>query len=156
MSKTILILAVVVLAGVGGYFLLKGGYQTPTQAPTPAPEEASSQVEEKTVLPEEAPIEEEIAPAPEVKEISVSGKEFSFSPSTITVNSGQSVKVTFQNAGSIAHNFNIEELRTGTRTISPGQTDVLEFTAPAPGTYTVFCSISGHREAGMVGSLIVE
>ena len=29
------------------------------------------------------------------------------------------------------------------------------FTPTTPGTYTFYCHIPGHREAGMVGTLIV-
>lgn len=97
----------------------------------------------------------EVAP-PIVKELTISGTEYSFSPVSITVQEGDQVKITFRNDGSIIHNFKISELEVGTKTISPGQTDTIEFTAPVSGTYTIFCSVPGHRAAGMKGSLKVE
>jgi uncharacterized cupredoxin-like copper-binding protein len=37
----------------------------------------------------------------------------------------------------------------------PGQTTTLEFTPTAPGTYEYICTIPGHKEAGMKGTLTV-
>jgi uncharacterized cupredoxin-like copper-binding protein len=37
-----------------------------------------------------------------------------------------------------------------------GQTGVLEFTPTKPGTYEFFCTVAGHKEAGMVGTLVVK
>lgn len=38
---------------------------------------------------------------------------------------------------------------------APGSTGTVEFTPAAPGTYEYFCTVAGHREAGMVGQLVV-
>jgi heme/copper-type cytochrome/quinol oxidase subunit 2 len=63
--------------------------------------------------------------------------------------------IVLKDAGFITHNFTVDEL--GLQIVAPaGRTAVGELTDPAPGTYQFFCSISGHREAGMVGTLIVE
>lgn len=134
---------ILVLAVLGGYFLLKGGYRTPAST-TP-------EVTPKTTAPKEA--SEEVTA---VKEVTVSGTEFSFSPAVITVKNGERVKVAFQNKGNTGHNFGVLGLGVSTKTIGPGQTDTIEFTAPASGTYTFICSVPGHREAGMEGSLQVE
>ena len=91
-----------------------------------------------------------------VKEIMVVGTEFAFSPSTISVKAGDLVKITFQNNGNAPHNLVIEGLGISTKTINFGQTDTVQFTALNSGTYTIFCSIPGHRAAGMMGSLMVE
>lgn len=38
----------------------------------------------------------------------------------------------------------------------PGKQDALEFVPTQPGVYRFFCSVPGHRAAGMVGELIVK
>lgn len=102
------------------------------------------------------PKEEVLPPVGPVKEFTISGTEYSFNPSSITVSTGDRVKITFQNIGRAPHNLTIEGLGVSTRTIRSGQTDTIEFTALTPGTYTFICSVPGHAAAGMVGNLIVE
>ncbi len=134
MNKIILIIVVILIVFAGSYFLLKEGYQASIQSLTSAPGAALGTVEEITVI----------------------GTEYAFSPSTITVQVGRPVKITFQNRGSANHNLIIEGLGVSSRTIRSGQTDAIEFTAPTSGTYTIFCSVPSHRASGMVGSLKVE
>ncbi|MDO8663837.1 MAG: cupredoxin domain-containing protein [Candidatus Wildermuthbacteria bacterium] len=106
---------------------------------------------------EEEKVEQPISqPKPEKKEFEVLGSEFAFSPASITVKSGQKVKIKFRNHGGAPHNLAIEGLGIGTKTIKSGDDASIEFTAPASGTYAFFCSVAGHREAGMKGQLIVE
>jgi uncharacterized cupredoxin-like copper-binding protein len=37
----------------------------------------------------------------------------------------------------------------------PGETSIVQLTISEPGTYQVFCSVDGHKEAGMIGELTV-
>lgn len=150
-SKIIGIIIIVLVAIVGGYFLLRGGYQAPAPTPTPASTVAPEKTESST---EATPTTQ--APTSKITEISVVGTEFSFSPSNISVKAGEQVRITFRNNGRAPHNLILDGLGAGTKTITGGQTDIVEFTAPSSGTYTFFCSISGHRAAGMEGSLQVE
>ena len=92
----------------------------------------------------------------EVREIMVSGTEFSFNPASITVSAGEQLKITFRNDGNVIHNFKITELGVGTNTIASGKTDSIEFTVSASGTYTFFCSVPGHQVKGMEGTLTVQ
>ena len=125
-TKYVGIIIVGLLVVVGGYFLLRGGYQAPASAPDPT----------------SAP--------------TVASTEFSFSPASLNVKAGERVKITFRNSSRAVHNLVIEGLEVGTKTIGGGQADVVEFTAPSLGTYTFFCSVPGHRASGMKGSLKVQ
>jgi uncharacterized cupredoxin-like copper-binding protein len=37
-----------------------------------------------------------------------------------------------------------------------GQSAMLEFTPSKPGTYEFWCTVAGHKEAGMTGTLVVQ
>ena len=94
-------------------------------------------------------------PEPEVKEIRVRGGEFRFNPTSITVNKGDRVKIVFENVGSIIHDLGIDGYGR-TQIISAGSTDTIEFVADKAGTFDMWCSVAGHRDAGMEGSFVVE
>ena len=135
MNKIILIIIIILIVVIGWYSLLRVGYQTPTEI--------------------SAPEGEGVSPS-EVKEITVVGTEFAFSPSVITVQAAQKIKLSFKNEGRAPHNLIINGLGISTKTIGSNQQDTIGFTAPASGTFTFFCSIPGHRSSGMEGSLKVE
>ena len=93
---------------------------------------------------------------------------------------GQSLEVTLQNEGVLVHDFSImeiphtgevmaEEMEEGEHDMSnmtmepqvhmaiqPGGTQSLEFTPAQVGEYEFFCTVAGHKEAGMVGTLVVK
>lgn len=87
--------------------------------------------------------------------ITVKGSEFSFEPSEIKVKKGQEVTVIFKNVGILSHNFVIGELGVKTETIPPGEWDQVRFTPGKTGTFKFWCSVPGHREAGMEGKLTI-
>ncbi len=75
---------------------------------------------------------------------------------SLEVDSGK-VEIDFDNPSSIGHDVDVEkdgEELGGTEVIAQSEESVevdLE-----PGTYTFFCSVPGHREAGMEGTLTVK
>ncbi len=149
-----LIILVLVLLVIGGYFLLRGGYQ----APAPVVPEITVPEAPTRETPRATPPEEITPPSvsSEIKEFTVSGTEYRFIPSSITVKTGDQVRIIFRNNGRLRHNFVVSDIGVNTRAISGGETDTIEFAAPTSGTYTIICSVPGHRAAGMEGSLIVE
>lgn len=68
------------------------------------------------------------------------------------------VTIDFTNPAALEHDVAIEaaggEELAASETISEGKTSVS--TELATGTYTFFCSVPGHREAGMEGTLTVK
>lgn len=92
----------------------------------------------------------------QVKAIEVMGSDFKFNPAQISLQAGEKVKVIFKNTGEAKHDFVIEGLNIRTKVIAKGASETVEFTTPDTGTYTFYCSIPGHREAGMEGKLVTN
>lgn len=86
--------------------------------------------------------------------VSLQGKEFEFIPSNLTAPADVEVTLEFENVGTIEHDFTIDEANL--KLLVPAtETDSGTFTLPA-GTYTFYCSVPGHRESGMEGTLTVS
>lgn len=47
---------------------------------------------------------------PSIQKFMVTAKEFAYAPTTLEVVSGQPVEVTFQNTGTVEHDFSITEI----------------------------------------------
>lgn len=86
------------------------------------------------------------------------GTDFKFSVPNITVYQGQRVTILFTNKGEAPHNWTLDTggYNTATSTIQPGQTASTQFVAQYPGTFNFLCSVPGHAEAGMQGTLTVK
>jgi len=91
-----------------------------------------------------------------VREFTVTAQEYSFSPTTLTVKEGETVKVTFKNGGKMPHDFVIDELGAKAKVISGGSEETVTFTASKKGTFEYYCSVGNHRKMGMVGKIMVE
>jgi uncharacterized cupredoxin-like copper-binding protein len=111
-------------------------------------------------------------------ELTLDATDFAYSPLSITVPAGEPVLLTLKNLGSLEHDFVIEKIDVKTDVIQDsgsdahhahgaeanydlhfsaqvGEASVIQFTVSEPGTYQFFCSVAGHKEAGMIGELIV-
>ena len=85
--------------------------------------------------------------------------QLKFTKSSLAAKAGK-VTIKFTNASQLPHNFTIQQGTSGaqvgaTPTFSGGGTKTLTVTLK-PGTYTFFCSVDGHRAAGMQGTLTVK
>lgn len=88
-------------------------------------------------------------PAP--AEFSVTATEFKFDPATLQVPAGGEVKITLVNGGTIEHDITVDAPAFMVH-VNPGETTTGTATFAA-GTYDFYCSIPGHKEAGMVGTI---
>jgi uncharacterized cupredoxin-like copper-binding protein len=77
-----------------------------------------------------------------------------FEPSEVTIPANTDVTVNLPNQGVTPHNFSIDELEIDVD-IAPGATEQVVINAPA-GEYEYYCNVPGHKQAGMVGTLIVS
>jgi plastocyanin len=83
--------------------------------------------------------------------------QLAFEEKEVTAKAGEDA-IDFTNQSSVPHNVTIEnsageeigETETLTEGSSAATVDL------KPGTYTFFCSVPGHREAGMEGKLVVK
>jgi nitrite reductase (NO-forming) len=74
-------------------------------------------------------------------------------PGDHAVAAGGSVEVV--NLGAIPHDLVVEGRDVGTPMLDSGESHTFETADLDPGTYTVICTVPGHREAGMEGTLTV-
>lgn len=85
------------------------------------------------------------------------GGELAFTTTKATAKAGQ-VTVDFKNPQALTHDVQIENAQGedvgGTELIASGEDSTT--VDLKPGTYTYFCSVPGHREAGMEGTLTVK
>ncbi len=99
-------------------------------------------------------------------------RDYKFDPAVFEVAAGAQVTLTAVNRGHHDHYWAVLEKGYGFTlpfndddvshilalvTADVGNQDTITFTAPSvPGEYVVICSIPGHAEKGMLGSLIVK
>lgn len=81
--------------------------------------------------------------------------DIAFDPKGFTIPANTPTVVTIVNKGAAVHNFTIDALNVYSGDLQPGQSTTVTINAPA-GTYTYYCTIAGHREAGMSATLTVE
>ena len=80
-------------------------------------------------------------------EVDVTLAEMSISPSTIEVPAGESITVHVTNKGALAHDFKVMG-RTGSELLNPGdKADIV--IGPFTSDTEAWCSVPGHKEAGM-------
>ncbi|HEX6383190.1 MAG TPA: cupredoxin domain-containing protein [Anaerolineae bacterium] len=108
--------------------------------------------------------------------------DIAYDPDRFEVTAGQLVRLTLRNEGVLVHDFSIMNIpHTGEVVVSEdaeemeghdmsnmaeepeihvaapaGGRNTVEFTPSQPGEYEFYCTVSGHKEAGMVGTFVVK
>jgi cytochrome c oxidase subunit 2 len=91
----------------------------------------------------------------QVREFTVSGNRYAFSPASIPVNRNDLVKITFT-AQDMPHSFTIDDYRIVKRA-GAGQTVTFEFRADRAGSFTFYCNLSTDEKCkDMKGTLTVR
>ncbi len=101
--------------------------------------------------------------------------DIKYSTTSLAVKAGEVIEVSLENKGSIEHDFSISKLpgekafrakgkeqSVSTKShevhahFNPGESGTVRLRVAEPGTYEFFCSVAGHKEAGMKGTLTVQ
>jgi plastocyanin len=126
--------------------------------------EANKEITKEEASPVEDESEKAPAPKPEAAakgpggtlQLAAAPTDLTFDKTSLTSKSGK-VTIDFDNPAALEHNVAIEqegkEIATST-TLAEGKTSVSADLAP--GTYTFLCTVPGHAEAGMEGTLVVK
>ncbi len=83
------------------------------------------------------------------------GTEFAFVPDMLEIPVNQEAVIVFKNRGTVDHDLVIEEFDVSTGTIRIGREKTVRFTPTGTGEFAVTCSIPGHGDAGMTGTIAV-
>jgi len=164
-NSTIAIIAIIVLiaAGIWVYSgddaaapeeaaLSSGAANSLPEPSMPAAPPESGVMEDGVIV--EGGIIADVA-VPSMKEFTVTGENFSFSPAAITVKKGDRVRITFKNSGG-THDWKLDEFGAATRRLQSGQEETIEFVADQAGSFEYYCSVGFHRAAGMKGTIMVQ
>ena len=144
MGKNLLLgLAVLVAVFVVGAGLVYFGSTKPKMSQSPDPVANASPT--ASAMPTEG-----------MREITVAGDEYEYSPEELMLTKGEKIKLTFTNRGKLPHNLMIDELGVSTDTIPGGKSTTVEFTVSQTGSFTAYCSVGNHRSLGMEEKVVVK
>lgn len=154
MNKRLIIVGTIVLALIGGAVLWAGSYRPNPQPSVPSVDNVNpiggSPGEVNTSQIKEFKIKGMVVAD------QTTGKNLPrFDTEEIRVKKGDRVRVKFETVQGF-HDWTIDEFNARTKQLPVGQKDTVEFIADKTGTFQYYCSVPGHRQAGMVGNLIVE
>jgi uncharacterized cupredoxin-like copper-binding protein len=85
--------------------------------------------------------------------------EYAFKPSNLEVKTGPA-DFYLVNSGGQPHDMVIAnaggKIVARSELVQPGNTQTFAVSNLAPGTYSIYCDVPGHKESGMVGKLTVD
>lgn len=157
MNKNVVIGLIVAVIVLGGGF----AYYQSTQSKSPTPPQTNTTENSTTGTQETSPAAEEnetqSADSEEgtVKEFVIENEGMSFKTKQLTVNKGDTVRITFKNTGGF-HDWVLDEFNAKTKQLQAGEEETIEFVADKSGDFEYYCSVGNHRQMGMKGTLTVK
>lgn len=94
--------------------------------------------------------------AQDARHVRVTARSLAFEPKEITVRAGEDIAIVLSSEDGL-HDFTVDDADADAHvSAAGGGTSVGGLRADKPGRYPFYCSVQGHREAGMEGTLVVE
>ncbi|GAA0330775.1 hypothetical protein GCM10008967_21610 [Bacillus carboniphilus] len=108
-------------------------------------------------------------PHQHLNSLTITTNNFNYTPSTIKLEKGKKVTLTLHNSDQVEHDLEIKSIQMDSPSnqhnhgqkadlhihAKANSSNQLTFTPQKSGTYQFYCTIPGHKESGMVGTLIV-
>lgn len=166
-SGTWLVIGVLAILGLGGFFLAQQQRGPEKGAMTGEevlmPQDEANVMMDEDMAKEEGMMGEEMEKdamddkmmAEEVKDFTLENEGLSYTVKEMRVKKGDTVRVTFKVIQG-SHDWRLDEFGATTQIMTAGDEETIEFVADKVGEFEYYCSVPGHREAGMVGTFIVE
>ena len=94
---------------------------------------------------------------PDAPVMYISATEFGYDTATVEVEAGQPFSIQIHNEGMLEHDITFVGLESefGLH-VQPGEENIATWSIHEPGEYVYYCTVLGHRDAGMTGTLIVS
>ncbi len=122
------------------------------------------------------PADDGLATATPVRTIDVELRDVAFSVTRLELRADEVIDLALRNTGATDHDFTIEQMPAHARALGeqatahaghashfaahaapgPGRGTTLRLHPHARGEYVYYCTLPGHREAGMSGTLVVS
>lgn len=107
---------------------------------------------ESTGTPQASP---EASPVASATTFAISTIDLAFKPNSLTIPANTDVEIVVTNEGKLPHDFVVAQLGISSGGLNAGDSATLKVNA-APGSYQFQCSVPGHKQAGMFGTLVAE
>lgn len=102
-----------------------------------------------------APVTPTLGPNAKTEVISITCSNFKFTPSQISVNTGDLVKITLKDSDGM-HTITFPDFHVQTKTLTTGQEETIQFIAYKTGTFSFYDSYAHHKEFGMIGTIKIH
>lgn len=150
MRNTILIVVIIMVVALGGFVFWRG-FGSLTQGGQERPAVSTGALVPAGIS--AAPASAPAAPKEYFQTIGIESRSFFFIPDTFRVKKGKKVTVNVKAFGD--QTFTIDELKINVKT-PDGKVTAVSFTPQQSGIFRFYSAVPGHREAGQIGTLIVE
>ncbi|MDO9443922.1 MAG: cupredoxin domain-containing protein [Dehalococcoidia bacterium] len=161
----------VVLTAVAGLSIFLAGCSSSDEETTDATATTEAAAATATAAAATATAEGTAAAPAAAVSVALEFADIKYSVTELTATVGQPLEIAMTNAGVLEHDFSIDEIE-GEATVdgasaesgdwdvhvslAPGGAATLMLTPTKAGTYEFYCSVLGHKEAGMKGTLTVQ
>ena len=89
-------------------------------------------------------------------EVKVGLSDFAYTPKTVEVPADKKFTLVVTNTGSVEHDFVVDALKINVVVLPNGKPKMQEIGPLKAGRYDLYCAVAGHKQAGMIGTLVVK